>query len=343
MHVEPITISELFIQLLSFDQRQDLRHGGTQNSANSASRGGRGAGRGFVKGRGGKRGGNTGGGGSHNLGRGHGNGGHLGNYHSNNGGRPPKSTCQVCFKDGHTTTECWHRFDPDYVPNNRSASAAMNNYGVDSNWYTDTGATDHITGELNKLAIPDVCHGTDQIKTTSGAGMTINHIGQAVVPTLSHNLHLNNVLHVPNACKNLVSVHRLASDNNAFLEFHPNFFSIKDQATKKILLQGRCKGGLYPLPSTSRDSKKQVLSAIKPSVERWPSRLRHPSFPIVHRVISQNNLSVSSRHNNAEIVCDACQQGKSHQLPYHVSTSVSSAPLELIFFRCLGSCARLFG
>jgi hypothetical protein len=30
-------------------------------------------------------------------------------------------------------------------------------------------------------------------------------------------------------------------------------------------------------------------------------------------------------------MCDACQQAKSHQLPYLTSTSVSHHPLELIF------------
>src|SRR5207244_3003742 len=29
-------------------------------------------------------------------------------------------------------------------------------------------------------------------------------------------------------------------------------------------------------------------------------------------------------------VCDACQRGKSHQLPYHASSRVSTMPLELI-------------
>jgi hypothetical protein len=79
----------------------------------------------------------------------------------------------VCFKGGHTTLECWYKFDESYTPATKTASAAMNNYCVDSNWYTDTGATDHITGELNKLAVHDVYNGVDQIKTASGAGMTI--------------------------------------------------------------------------------------------------------------------------------------------------------------------------
>ena len=35
----------------------------------------------------------------------------------------------------------------------------------------------------------------------------------------------------------LVCIHRIALDNHVFLEFHPYFFLIKDQATKKIIYQ----------------------------------------------------------------------------------------------------------
>jgi hypothetical protein len=131
---------------------------------------------------------------------------------------------------------------------------------------------------------------------------------------------------VPSAKKNLVSVHRLAADNHAFLEFHPDFFLIEDQATKKTLLEGKCRGGLYPLPQ----SRHEVHSAIKPSTARWHSRLGHPAFPIVHRVISSNNLPCA-REDPQQSICDACQQAKSHQLPYPKSTSVSQSPLDLIF------------
>jgi hypothetical protein len=31
------------------------------------------------------------------------------------------------------------------------------------------------------------------------------------------------------------------------------------------------------------------------------------------------------------MICDACQMGKSHQLPYPRSTSVSTSPLDLVF------------
>ena len=64
-------------------------------------------------------------------------------------------------------------------------------------------------------------------------------------------------------------------------------------------------------------------------------RLGHPSYSITQHVISQNNLPCSSE-SNKQSVCDACQKAKSHQLPYPKSTSISSAPLQLIFFLMFG-------
>jgi hypothetical protein len=49
--VEPITIFELFSQLLSFETQLDLQQGGSSSSVNLASRGGRGGMRGRGDGR----------------------------------------------------------------------------------------------------------------------------------------------------------------------------------------------------------------------------------------------------------------------------------------------------
>jgi hypothetical protein len=77
------------------------------------------------------------------------------------------------------------------------SSNTAHSYGVDSNWYADSGATDHVTGELDKLAIKDSYQGGDQIYTTSGLGMHINHIGRSIIHTPYRDLHLNNILHIP--------------------------------------------------------------------------------------------------------------------------------------------------
>jgi hypothetical protein len=50
-------------------------------------------------------------------------------------------------------------------------------FGVDTNWYMDSGARDHITRELDKLTIRDKYHGGDRVHAANGAGMKISHIG----------------------------------------------------------------------------------------------------------------------------------------------------------------------
>ena len=98
--------------------------------------------------------------------------------------------------------------------------------------------------------------------------------------------------------------------------------------TRRILYRGRCERGLYPFQSPS--SNKQALGAVKPSTSLWHSRLGHASTRVVQQVFSRHKLpSFHDSKNN--VVCDACQLGKSHQLPYPKSTSTSSSPLDLIF------------
>jgi hypothetical protein len=77
------------------------------------------------------------------------------------------------------------------------------------NWYADFGATYHITGELDKLTMKNKYIGEEQIHIASKTGMKISHIGHSTIYTPSRNIHLNNVLYVPEATKNLVSIHCL--------------------------------------------------------------------------------------------------------------------------------------
>lgn len=120
------------------------------------------------------------------------------------------------------------------------------------------------------------------------------------------------------------------------------FFLVKDQATKKVLLRGRCRVGMYPFPPSSPEPRRTALSVTKPSTAMWHSRLGHPSSIIVQRIIHDHNLPYSSDKNN-ESVCDACQQAKSHQLPYTLSFSQSHAPLELVHSDVLGPAIDSFG
>lgn len=94
-----------------------------------------------------------------------------------------------------------------------------------------------------------------------------------------------------------------------------------------MLLKGQCEGGLYPL---KLPSNKQVLGVSKPTTSLWHHRLGHAAAPVVQEILSRHKLSFVRDQEN-KVICDACQRGKSHQLPYPKSTSLSSSPFELIF------------
>jgi hypothetical protein len=262
---------------------------------------------------------------------GHGGSGHGGTGRGGNPNNPYKDhQCQVCGKYGHTALCCWKRFDKNFNGPEKTASAGVASYNVDTTWYADSAAIDHITGDLDKLTMRQDYNGHDQVHTTNGAGMTIKHIGQSTVITPYRNISLNNVFHVPQATRNLASVHRLTSDNDVFLEVHPDFFLVKDRQMRRMLLHGRCGNGLHPIPSLERTPSKHVLSVVKTSTDRWHGRLGHPSFATIHRVLRDSSLPFESNKALAHI-CDSCQQVKSRQLPLPKSVSISKAPLELVF------------
>jgi histone deacetylase 1/2 len=213
------------------------------------------------------------------------------------------------------------------VANATTSHGQTTAYNVDAGWYMDTGATDHLTNRLDKLTMKEDYNGSDQVHAANGTGMHIYHIGHSSLSTPSSKpLHLRGVLHVPSVTHSLLSVRRFTIDNKVFIEFHPNFFLVKDRYTRAILLSGRCHGGLYRLDESP---SKHIFSGIRMSRDKWHCHLGHPSTQIVQHVLHHRQLPSSNVSNN--VICDTCQQGKSHQLPFSLSSRVISAPLEIIY------------
>ena len=125
------------------------------------------------------------------------------------GATPSVVVCQRCGKDGHTVLQCYKRFDASFTsPPQKSASSTTTSYGGDTNRYMDSGDTDHNTSELEKLIVHDK-YSCEQVHAANGLGMEKNHVGHSILRSLASNIHLNNILHVPKASKNLLSVNCL--------------------------------------------------------------------------------------------------------------------------------------
>lgn len=138
-----------------------------------------------------------------------------------------------------------------------AAVARTPSYPVNTNWYIDSGATDHITNKLEQLSTRECYRGTDQVQVPNGTGLSVTlHAGESSIAiSNSFPIHLNSILHVPHISKNLLSVHKLCVDNNIFLEFHSHCFYIKDNAMQRILHQGKGRNGLYNLAGSSSSFK----------------------------------------------------------------------------------------
>jgi hypothetical protein len=105
-------------------------------------------------------------------------------------------------------------------------------------------------------------------------------------------------------------------------------FFVKAYDRREVLLQGRCVDKLYPLASSSTFSLGHHVHAAKSSSSLWHRYLGYPSSIMVHQVLHANSILFSE--SNKDLVCDACQMTKSHQLTYPRSTSVSTSPLACV-------------
>ncbi|KAK4421889.1 hypothetical protein Salat_2139500 [Sesamum alatum] len=175
-------------------------------------------------------------------------------------GNNSRSPCQICGKTSHTAITCWYRMDESYQTEQPSAAmAATSSYKIDPNRYSDTGATDHITSDLDRLALRERYHGGEQVQVGNGAGLQILHFGHSSINTVARPLALRNILHVPDISKHLLSIHKFSRDNDVFFEFHPWHFSIKDRKSRTSLLDGRCESGLYPIKASDVAALKHAL------------------------------------------------------------------------------------
>lgn len=86
---------------------------------------------------------------------------------------------------------------------------------ADPSWYFDSGATNHVDPDLQKMNVAEEHHGTDKLQVWNGTNLPISHVASTSI----HHLKLPTVLIVPHITKRLLSVSKLYNDNNIYMEF----------------------------------------------------------------------------------------------------------------------------
>lgn len=119
---------------------------------------------------------------------------------------------------------------------------------LDSNWYPNMRATNHLTHSPNNISTEFEYSRGNHIYPANGSNLSIHHYGSLAFKsssTPSKSLVLNSLFHVLSITKNLISVSQFSKNNNVFFEFHLHVWYVKDWDTGQTLLQGLLHDGLY--------------------------------------------------------------------------------------------------
>jgi hypothetical protein len=249
-----------------------------------------------------------------------------------------RSPCQICGKSGHQALDCYQRTNYAYQgrhpPTQLAAMVAQNNAEFESqDWLADSGANAHITADAENITHPQQFEGNDVVGVGNGAGLVIKNTGSSFLHSNNSKFLLRNVLHCPKATANLLSINKFCLDNDCLFELTGYDFTVKDNQTGMVLLHGPCENGLYPIPLNRKSMNKvkgfTALLGVKTSYMVWHQRLGHPSDFVIGHLVSHHKLPILGVMNKNK-VCEACQLGKSKQLPFMDSTRISEFPLDLI-------------
>lgn len=110
-----------------------------------------------------------------------------------------------------------------------------------------------MTSDMPNLSLHVDYTDNDGLAVGNGMKLPISHIGSSILSTPTRPIYLNNVLHVPQIFKNLLSISKITRDNNILMDFHPYDCYMKDLQGRK-LLRGTLDDGIYRLQLSSPHS-----------------------------------------------------------------------------------------
>ena len=188
-------------------------------------------------------------------------------------------------------------------------------------WIIDTGASNHMTGNLEGMSeIRDIV--ACPVGMPDGGQTNATKEGTVF---LGGGLKLTNVLYVPKLNCSLISVSQLLDESNCFVQFTNKLCVMQDRTSKMLIGVGKHQDGLYYFHG------KQMVKTCKANgmsqLELWHKRMGHPSYKTTQSVPDLSKRKYEGLSNKH---CDVCLRAKQSRERFSISEHNASELFELI-------------
>lgn len=206
-----------------------------------------------------------------------------------------------------------------------SASEKQGEPDKENIWYQDSGATHHMTGNLNWMTDVKPLDNPIKIKLGDSSMLKSKCIGnvrlQAYDGNKWYSIVLKEVLFVPELTFNLFSL--TTALDKGYEEHATLEKSIIMENNNPVLMSDR-DGGLFKM--RFKEMQEYNLSAV--SIKVWHERLAHQNVEYVRKILKKNNVKFVDDWNN--YFCTGCAYGKQCRISHKINPIVSENCLDLI-------------
>lgn len=121
--------------------------------------------------------------------------------------RTTTTLCVEIFNFWHMLDEIYNFDNTQFSPQKNSTFFAGPERVSDPCWYADSGATNHVTAEMENLQFNTEYKGKEKLMMGNDRCLTITHTRTSLPPLdKDTNMKLNNILRLPNIKKSMISI-----------------------------------------------------------------------------------------------------------------------------------------